>query len=261
MGKQGQAVDVSSWQVVTCSRSHVDANIFRRGGINLFPLYVYPDPRKFTQHTDWPSGPKGREPNLNPEFVHDIEERLGLEFVSDGLGDLKKTFGPEDVFYYAYAMFHSPTYRERYAEFLRIDFPRLPLTSDNKMFKRLVEKGAELVGLHLLEAKAVNKLITVFPEADGNVVERGYPKYTEPSDDRPGRVYINKTQYFEGIEPEVWEFHIGGYQVLHKWLKDRRERELSWDDIQHYQRVVVALRETMRLMDEIDSVIPSWPLK
>jgi predicted helicase len=165
------------------------------------------------------------------------------------------------VFSYIYAVFYSPSYRERYAEFLRIDFPRLPLSSDKKLFAMLAAKGEQLVGLHLLESPAVQQLVTEFPISDGNGVERRYPKYVEPSEDTQGRVYINKTQYFEGVDPEVWEFQIGGYQVLDKWLKDRRGRTLSWEDIQHYQRVVVALRETMRVMEEIDQIIPGWPLE
>ena len=93
-----------------------------------------------------------RRPNLNPEFIKDFSEKLGLKFIEDGKGDLEETFGPEDIFNYAYAVFHSPTYRTRYAEFLKIDFPRLPLTSDKELFKALAEKGAELVSLHLMES-------------------------------------------------------------------------------------------------------------
>ncbi|GAJ20517.1 unnamed protein product, partial [marine sediment metagenome] len=113
---------------------------------------------------------------------------------------------PEDIFNYAYAVFHSPTYRTRYTEFLKIDFPRLPLTSDRALFKSLTEKGAELVSLHLMESPVLSNLITGYPITGSNEVE----KITY--DDNNQRVYINKTQYFEGVPPEVWEFHIGGYQ-------------------------------------------------
>jgi len=128
------------------------------------------------------------------------------------------------------------------------------------------------VALHLMESPALNQLITGFPVSGSNEV--GRVRYTEPrpqeetsevSEDLGGlalgRVYINKTQYFEGVEPDVWEFQIGGYQVLHKWLKDRRGRKLSFDDLFHYQKIVVALKETMRLMEEIDELIPSWPIE
>lgn len=177
-----------------------------------------------------------------------------MEFTGDGKGDLKKTYGPEDIFNYAYAVFHAPTYRTRYAEFLKIDFPRLPLTSDKALFKKLAEKGGELVSLHLMESPTLSNLITKYPVTGDNTVEKVI--YSE----KDHRVYINKTQYFEGVKPEVWNFHIGGYQVCEKWLKDRKGRTLSYDDLTRYQKVVVALKETIRIMAEIDKAIPSWPI-
>jgi predicted helicase len=191
---------------------------------------------------------------LKPEFIKDVSEKLGLKFIEDGKGDLKETFGPEDVFNYAYAIFHSPTYRTRYAEFLKIDFPRLPLTSDKELFKRLAEKGAGLVSLHLMESPALNNRITKYPVSGSNEVEK------VSYDENKQRVYINKTQYFEGIPAEVWNFYIGGYQVCQKWLKDRKGRILSYDELAHYQKVVVALQETIQLMAEIDKLIPGWPV-
>ena len=192
--------------------------------------------------------------------------KLGLEFVPDGRGDLRKTFGPEEIFDYIYAVFHCPTYRERYAEFLKIDFPRVPLTSDADLFWRLVELGGELVSLHLMEEHPVlAHPITHYPVPGDDRVKRrgGYPKYTPPNADEGigGRVWINEDQYVEGVPPQVWEFQVGGYQVLHKWLKDRRGRTLSFDELEHYQKIVVALQETMRLMQEIDETIPQWPIE
>jgi very-short-patch-repair endonuclease len=166
-----------------------------------------------------------------------------------------EVFTPEDIFNYAYAVFHSPTYRTRYAEFLKIDFPRLPLTSDKILFKSLAEKGTELVSLHLMEAPILNTPITKYPIDGSHKVEK------VAYDAKNQRVSINKTQYFEGVPPEVWEFHIGGYQVCHKWLKDRKDRTLSYDERVHYQKIVVALKETTRLMAEIDEVIPGWPVE
>ncbi len=216
---------------------------------NLFPLYLYPEEGTTEER---------RRANLNPKFVKEFSGKLSLDFIPDGMGDLQQTFGPEDIFNYAYAVFHSPTYRERYAEFLKIDFPRLPLTSDRKLFAALAEKGAELVSLHLMESPKLDELITRYPVSGSDVVEK--VRYSEPKGDTPGRVYINKKQYFEGIAPELWEFHVGGYQVMQKWLKDRKGRRLTHDDLQHYQKIAVALTETMRLMREIDEVIPRWPL-
>jgi predicted helicase len=218
----------------------------------VFPLYLYPEEGRVQKQLELA---EGRRPNLSAEFVKAVEGKLGLRFVEDGRGDLGETFGPEDVFYYAYAVFHSPTYRSRYAEFLKADFPRLPVTSDRKLFAALVDKGAELAGLHLMESKTLDALITKYPVAGSDTVEK--VRY----DEKERRVWINKMQYFEGVPPEVWAFDIGGYQVCEKWLKDRRGRKLSYDDVQHYQRVVVVLAETIRLMGEIDTIIPGWPIE
>jgi predicted helicase len=183
-----------------------------------------------------------------------------LKFVFKGCGDLKKTFGPEDVFHYIYAVFHSPTYRERYTEFLGIDFPRPPLTSNVKLFHSLCGFGARLVDLHLMR-KTEKKTPSFSVKDDGEV---GKIVYTEPKRGQPGRVWINKTQYFEDVPQEVWDFHVGGYQVSEKWLKDRKGRSLTYEDIQHYRHIVAAIDETIILMAEIDSTIEKhggWPLK
>lgn len=225
-----------------------------RGGYS-FPVYVYPTFGQRRLHESaWPPGPHGRTPNLDPVFVRDFVGQLGLTFVSDGRGDLETTFGPEDIFDYAYAVFHSPEYRARYAEFLKIDFPRLPLTSDRDLFRALAGFGARLVDLHLLRVHV--ELITGFPVSGDNVVLTGYPKYDETQQ----RVYINKSQYISDVKPDVWAFQVGGYQVLDKWLKDRRGRALSFDDLTHYQRVVAALAETMQIMEQIDEAIGGFPL-
>lgn len=184
-----------------------------------------------------------------------------MDFVHDGKGDRVKTFGPEDVFSYMYAVFHSPTYRERYSEFLKIDFPRLPLTSNPDLFRSLCKLGDELVPLHLMEQTATN--ITSYPIAGDSLVEK--VRYTAPGEgSSEGRVWINNTQYFEGVPQSVWEFHIGGYQVCDKWLKDRKGRNLTYADLTHYQNTVSALSETIRLMAAIDDVIEKsggFPIK
>ncbi len=221
----------------------------------LFPLYLYPKEEKnnFFDDSEWPAGKSGRVPNLSSEYVEEFAKRVKLEFVSDGVGDLKKTFGPEDIFHYIYAVFHSPEYRSRYAEFLKIDFPRVPLPKGKALYRKLCKVGEDLVKLHLMEATILedDKKRPEFPVEGNGVVEKGYPKYVAHAD-RPqkGKVYINKDQYFEGVRPDVWEFHIGGYQVCEKWLKDRRQRKLSYEDISHYEKIVVALGETIRLMNE-----------
>jgi predicted helicase len=230
-----------------CVCTHKIVTVYDRSF--MFPLYLYP--AKNEMQFD---GGK-RRPNLNPEFINDVSDKLGLTFIEDGQGDLEQTFGPEDVFNYAYAVFHSPIYRTRYAEFLKIDFPRLPLTSDKALFKALAEKGAELASLHLMESSILNKSITKYPITGSNEVEKlSY-------DDNNQRIYINKAQYFEGVPTEIWNFHIGGYQVCEKWLKDRKGRSLTYDERVHYQKIIVALKETIRLMKEIDELIPGWPLE
>ncbi len=231
----------------------------------LFPLYLYGGNgerlRQATLNLGIPylaTGNDRRQPNFKPNFVAALQKRLGLSFIPSGEGDLKRTFGPQDVFHYIYAILHSPAYRDRYSELLPTDFPRVPLTGSPTLFAKLATKGGELVALHLMESPRLNHLITTFPEKGTGEVER--VTYV----DGTRRVCVNSIQYFQGIPREVWEFHIGGYQVLEKWLKDRKGRVLTWDDIQHYQRVVVALKETIGLMSEIDAAIDAnggWPLQ
>ena len=145
------------------------------------------------------------------------------------------------------------------------------------LFRCLCNLGAELVALHLLESPKLRKPIARFPVKGPNLVEKGFPKYFGPGELAPGisqpleagRVYISKDdlhskkqgQYFEEVPPEVWHFHVGGYQVCEKWLKDRRGRTLTYEDLEHYCKVVSALQETIRLMAAIDAAIPTWPIK
>ena len=182
-----------------------------------------------------------------------------------GRGDLESTFGPEDVLHYIYAVLHSPSYRERYAQFLRADFPRIPLPSDLGQFRALAVLGREITDVHLLESATLDASDIRFPIPGDDIVEPKHPKYFAPGETRwpettpfeRGRVYINagaRAQYFEGIAPDVWEFRIGGYQPLDKWLKDRKGRKLTVDDQFHYIRIAAALRETIRLMAAIDEV-------
>ena len=320
-----QTNPTDAWSEILVTRGLVEKRALASytGEARLYPLYLYPttsakgEQRRLddTDTSPWPAGKDGRRPNLSPKFVAEMEARLGLKFVPEGaegslecgreaaalspsrstgkagatLPQSKGVFTPEDVFNCIYAIFHSPTYRKRYAEFLKIDFPRVPLTSDKKLFWKLVALGRELVALHLLESPKVNEFVTKYPKKGSDTVEK--VTYLDPTviptegakrrsggisseagetppiaalrrgDSGDGRVYINDEQYFEGVKPEWFEFHIGGYQVLQKWLKDRKGRKLSNDDITHYQRVVVAIKETIRLMAEVDKAIPNWPIE
>ncbi len=230
------------WEHIFCSSEIIQLHTVSIKESNYcFPLYLYPTERRglFDEETS------ERKPNFSDEFINDFKAKLKLEFVLDGKGDLVKTFAPEDVFNYAYAVFHSPTYRSRYAEFLKIDFPRLPLTSNLALFRLLVNLGSKLVGLHLLEAEVESNV--TFPERGSNEVKA--VKYEGE------KVWLNETQYFGNVPEAAWNFHIGGYQVLQKWLKDRKGRTLSFDDLEHYETVVSVLLQTIKLMSAIDEAI------
>ena len=234
----------------------------------LFPLYIYPSEQEVSSGLYQADE---RQPNLASKFIQELKHNLGLHFIEDSRGDLSETFGPEDVFHYIYAVFHAPTYRQRYDQFLRADFPRVPCVDDVELFRALVGLGRQLTQFHLMESPTVSRTGIGFPISGDYVVESGYPKYVPPGHSAPGqvapvaegRVYISKDnsrsgkrgQYFEGISPDIWEFRIGGYQPMEKWLKDRKGRALSFDDLNHYQRMGFALAETGRLMQEIDSAI------
>ena len=237
----------SSFGVTNIVNCHGTFYLGNKGQDYLFPLFLYPDAGLLDAD---------RIPNLGQSFLRALAEKLRRP--QGGPHSLPKNITPEDIFHYAYAVFHSPTYRTRYAEFLKIDFPRLPLTGDVRLFRALAASGAELVALHLLESPKLDDFLTDWPVKGDNVVER--VQYT----DKDTRVWINKTQYFGGVPKTVWEFHIGGYQVCHKWLKDRKGRKLTYEDTQHYQKMVVALNETIRLMAEVDAAIGrhgGWPLR
>ena len=225
-------------------------------GITQFcPLYIYPTEQEITAGL-YAAG--DREPNLAADFTDDLARRTGLRFVPDGPGDLQDNFGPEDLFQYIYAVFHSPAYRERYDQFLRADFPRVPFPHDAAQFRALAGLGQRLTEIHLLRSASLSASSVSFPVSGDDTIARGYPKYTAPNSEggiAKGRVNINRRQYFEGIPPEVWQFRIGGYQPMDKWLKDRRGRALSFDDIDHYRRMAAAIGETMSLMAQVDEAI------
>lgn len=252
------------------TNSPIDERTFKsnRGGTYLLPLYDYSNSSQDSLLT----GATTRHANIPVEFSETMAKRISLQYVPDGRGDLVKTFGPEDIFYYAYATFHSLIYRTRYAEQLKIDFPRLPITGNKGLFKQLVTFGNELVNLHLLGENPFDSSKTILDDSSkwnikiGGTVPANLEEWKVTDvhyDAKEKRVYINAGQYFEGVEKEVWEFMVGGYQVCEKWLKDRKKagRALSTDDLKHYMKIVVSLRETIRIMGEIDRVIPSWPMK
>jgi len=202
------------------------------------PLYLYQDASDLLTETT-------RIPNLDGAIVNNIAIGLQLTFTEEKT-DQPNTFAPIDLLDYIYAVLHSPTYREIYKEFLKIDFPRVPYPSDADKFWQLVALGSEMRQLHLLEGTVINQLITSYPENGNNHVDK--PRYDD------GKVYINDMQYFDGVPKLAWEFYIGGYQPAQKWLKDRKSLTLGYGDILHYQKIIKAMVETDRLMQLIDQI-------
>jgi predicted helicase len=193
----------------------------------LFPLYLYKNGLN----------DKARVPNISNEFLHAIKEALGTEPTL------------EEIFYYIYAVLYSPTYRKRYEEFLKIDFPRVPLSTDYEQFRNLSELGKELVELHLLKHPSLSETEIGFPVGGSNMVEK--VRY----DEETRRVYFNKEQYFDGVSKAVWEYRIGAYRVAEKYLKDRKKRELSLEEIEHYRKVANAIERTIEVQGKVDGVM------
>lgn len=235
-GDTYQHVSISNKIIESCFVSNRTSEI-----TSIFPLYLYPETN--VQQTIGQS--TERQPNLNTEIVKQLADKLGLTFTNDK-ETTKDTFAPVDILDYIYAVLHSPTYREKYKEFLKIDFPRVPYPKDKKTFWQLVNLGSQIRQIHLLESPTVEKYITQYPIDGDNIVTK--PKYQD------GKVYINDTQYFNNVPQTAWEFYIGGYQPAQKWLKDRKDRKLEFDDILHYQKIIVALTETDRLMKELNKI-------
>lgn len=202
----------------------VDKN-YLSGQTYIFPLYLYPAEGDMF---------KERKPNLNPKVTKSLAEVY------------RKEPTPEEIFYYIYGILYSNIYRSKYAEFLKIDFPKVPFTRNYELFNTIGKYGSKLVDLHLMKAAELNNPIAKFQGSGDYQVKK--PKYNE----KEKRVYINDDQYFEGIEREVWEYQIGGYQVLDKWLNDREK--LSLDDIKHYCQIATALEKTIEIQRDIDNI-------
>ncbi|MBI5098239.1 MAG: N-6 DNA methylase [Nitrospirae bacterium] len=211
----------------------------------LFPLYLY-QPKEKPKKKSFGSvmmlfEPEDeyvlKRPNIPPVVFELLEKAF------------KKRPEPEQIFFYIYAVLHSNIYRAKYAEFLKTDFPRIPLTRERKLFMKMAEHGNSLVGLHLMKAKELNKAHLKFQNGNSKIEKIKYDSESE-------RLYINDDQYFEDITSAIWEYHIGGYQVCEKWLKDRKGKTLSLEDIKHYCKVVTALQKTIEIQKAIDEIYP-----
>ena len=234
---------------VFCTRGLIQHHTVSLKEVNfVFPLYLRPDPNELGFSQD-------ERINLSPEFLSRLSSALRIPQGKDGL---PQGLTAEEIFHYVYSVLHSPGYRSRYAEFLKGDFPRLPLTANLDLFRALARLGGELVALHLLESPRLEKPITEFIGGRNPEVEKAtWSKKT---------IWIDNEQTigFKGVPEDVWNFHIGGYQVCDKWLKDRKGRKLTKGDIERYHWIVIALHETIRIMAEIDKVIDKqggWPIK
>ena len=268
-----RSIETGEFQHVFASQRLIGHHFVSLKEVNyLFPLWLYPGEDALSFRRDC-------TPNFKPEFLKALA--LKLELHQSGADSLPADLTPEDIFHYIYAVFHSPGYRSRYAEFLKIDFPRLPLTGNLELFRELSRLGGELVALHLLEFDVAQAFLPVLPKEAGKNAHLTYAALTEfigPSQLvlKPGwtdgTVWLDSggkkaattpgTSGFHGVPENVWNFHIGGYQVCAKWLKDRKGRTLTDEDIAHYHKIVIALSHTIRLMAEIDQVIEThggWP--
>ena len=200
----------------------------------IFPLYLYPDEKNkdLFNHNQ-----TEKVPNITPLFFEKLSECY------------KRKPTPEEILYYIYGIFYSNIYRETYAEFLKIDFPRVLFTSNYDLFIEMGKFGKELAALHLLKSSELNSPVAKYQgSGDNDRIEKVTYKEEEQ------RIYINEEKYFEGVTSEVWNYHIGGYQVLHKYLKDRKNRMM--DDAPRYCRIVTALYKTIEIQKQIDKIYP-----
>ncbi len=249
IGRQSSVIGSEDYDIVFIAEQIVDLNLFRRGGELVFPLYIYrkTQPKKTAASTQLlmfePEVQyQPRQPNIKPELFEELKKNY------------KKEATPEEIFYYIYAVLYSNTYRRKYVEFLKIDFPRVPFTKDYKLFIQLGKFGKQLADLHLLKSKELDKTISKFPIDGSNKVEK--PCYDSALRGN-GKVWINKEQYFDGIKEAVWLYQIGGYQVCEKWLKDRKGRTLTLEEIQTYCKIVFALSKTIEAQIQIDKYYES----
>ena len=206
------------------------------------PLYLYPEAALSGDVST-------RIPNLDLTLVETIADSLGMVFTAEKTESVD-AFAPIDLLDYIYAILHSPNYRQTYKELLKTDFPRVPYPTDGAQFWQLVALGGQLRQTHLLESdvvKVAKNFSTSYPMAGAHLVDK--PKFDN------GKVWINAEQYFDGVPAKAWDFYIGGYQPAQKWLKDRKGRNLNFEDIVHYQRIIAALTETHRLMGDVDAIV------
>ena len=207
----------------------------------VFPLYLYPNPEELGISSE-------RSLNLKPAFLTALSE--ALELPQTAPFNLPESVSPEEILAYIYSVLYSPTYRQRYYEFLKYDFPRIPLPQDIEQFRTLAALGQRLIDAHLLRD---------VPRPEGTPTSHKFEGKGDGIISRvrylDGQVWINPDQYFTDVPEAVWKYEIGAYQVCEKWLKDRRGEALSHAEVRQYRAILVAITETLTVMDEIDSVL------
>jgi len=223
----------------------------------VFPLWIYEEPAQLDllrQHNAKRNMPGNRHPNFAPDFLDAVGNALNLELSpEDGLPADVTAY---DIFNYIYAVLHSPEYRKRYAAFLKLDFPRIPLTTDLELFRVLAAFGSELVSLHLLQAPTLEKVASLYFGPNRPTVQSVSWSGSSVRIDGAAKKTPNREPIgFAPVPEEVWGFHVGGYQVCEKWLKDRKERQLFAGDISHYEKIVAVIKETLRIMNALDAAI------
>jgi len=235
VGMRQYAYDVSSYNYAFITEQITESRVFisNKGIANVFPLYLYPDEDLYNNHKN---STYQREVNIQPKIFHVLKTAYG------------KKLKPEAILYYIYAVLYSNIYRQRYAEFLKSDFPRVPFCRDCKLFHAMATAGEKLLDLHLMRSGKLNKPIVKFEGKGDNRIKK--VKY----DEKKRIVHINTIQHFGNFSKDIWEYQIGGYQVMDKWLKYRKGRRLSLADIKHYCKIATALRETINVQKTIDGI-------
>ncbi|MEW6615247.1 MAG: type ISP restriction/modification enzyme [Thermodesulfobacteriota bacterium] len=245
VGRAGQVVGLEQpWNIIFCSNCIEDFNLFYRGGNANFPLYRY---QKKNNPGKRSTG--GLMMLFEPQADYEVKKaNISPTLIEQLTGNFKKAPSPEHIFFYIYAVLYSNIYRTKYAEFLKTDFPRIPFAKDHKLFIKMGEQGKKLVDLHLLKSPELDLPVAKLQGEGDHRVEKA--RYENEC------VYINNDQYFEGVKSAIWEYRIGGYQVCEKWLKDRKGRALSLDDIKTYCKIVTALKKTKEIQKAIDDIYP-----
>lgn len=237
IGRQGQAVGNIEWCLAFISMAMpTDLNLFYRGGGMVFPLYRY----------SYEFGVQKKKANINEELAKKIASLMGSVYMEKCVEQNQDTITPEDLMYYIYAVLYSKKYRKEFADLLQLDFPKIPFPHDIEYFHNMIRLGRKLIGLHTMSK--MDYVSSISLSGSGNDIVDKY-KHSD------NKVWINRTQYFSDVEKEVWDFYVGGYQPLQKWLKDRKNLVLTKRDINHYGQMIDSIKQSITTMMEIDTII------